>query len=356
MARENKRNRDERRYGKLDRLIDKIPGFTLDHLGTPLWKPSGEHANRIALQTLEELQEFLASSHLFVIDNVSAYYYGQTEKVEWDVERDFPNCRPPFDRMFLESKRPPVYMDHRGTQIFDASFPEAWGISLSCLPWASRPETTGSEDYDKLLGEYAKLDGIHSLIKADSCVVQEGIFVPLVGSFLLPIDVLGKPLARPQFLMNVEAGDDVEMSRAIAVNHGQQLHPALLAIAFMNCKNVSVDAVTPDARVNRERRNARLKPFLRYHTINIEPMKVVLKTEGAIESNGLEKALHICRGHFATYTGSMLGRKLDEPVTVWRPSHIRGSAKQGVVVADYKVSPPRTDASHTGTTVAFVPS
>jgi hypothetical protein len=117
--------------------------------------------------------------------------------------------------------------------------------------------------------------------------------------------------------------------------------PALLSVAFMNFK----DAATlvpgdPQVRVNRERKKAGLKPFVRYHTINIEPMKKVLRTDGNIESEGLKRALHLCRGHFATYTDNFMGRPLDKPMTVWRPAHVRGSLDEGIIVSDYNVKAP----------------
>lgn len=47
-----------------------------------------------------------------------------------------------------------------------------------------------------------------------------------------------------------------------------------------------------------------------------------------------------CRGHFSTYTED---RPLFGKVsgTFWVPSHVRGSAKQGVVVSDYNVKAPK---------------
>lgn len=119
------------------------------------------------------------------------------------------------------------------------------------------------------------------------------------------------------------------------------LFPALLALSFMNCKNVTMPVVEPDARINRERQRHGLNPFLRYHAINIEPMKQVLRTEGVVVEHGLKRALHICRGHFATYSA-------DKPLfghfsgTVWQPAHVRGHAKQGVVFSDYSLNSPTT--------------
>ena len=68
-------------------------------------------------------------------------------------------------------------------------------------------------------------------------------------------------------------------------------------------------------------------------------MKATLQSEGGASKNGLKKALHICRGHFATYTqdaplfGNFVG-------TVWKPQHVRGNAQHGAVVKDYRVLAP----------------
>jgi hypothetical protein len=112
----------------------------------------------------------------------------------------------------------------------------------------------------------------------------------------------------------------------------------------MNCKNVVVAPNEPDRHLNRERRKHGLKPFLRYHTINIEPMKRVLRTEGNIESVGLKRALHIVRGHFSTYTEEkpLFGKVAG---TFWIPSHVRGSTEEGIVVSNYQVNAPGQEST-----------
>lgn len=113
----------------------------------------------------------------------------------------------------------------------------------------------------------------------------------------------------------------------------------LLTVSFLHCKNVAmVDA--PPAGTRQQRRAAQRQGVreTQFKTLVIEPMKQVLRTEGGIEQHGLKKALHICRGHFATYTE-------DKPLfgkytgTFWRPAHVRGSADVGTVYKDYKVKP-----------------
>lgn len=124
-------------------------------------------------------------------------------------------------------------------------------------------------------------------------------------------------------------------------------YPALLTISFLHCKNVTllepppVSQVSPQrAKKSKKHRQTQAKPNgprLTYHILDIEPMKQVLKTEGHIEQNGLKKALHICRGHFANYEqGKGLFGKYHG--TYWIPQHVRGTAAQGIRLKDYRLT------------------
>lgn len=110
---------------------------------------------------------------------------------------------------------------------------------------------------------------------------------------------------------------------------------ALLAMSFSNCKNVTRKDVTESEGPSAKWIRRQKAPEIRYHVLDINPMKEVLRAEGNIEANGLKKALHICRGHFAHYPQGLFGR--GEPCTVYRPSHVRGHAEQGVVLKDYRI-------------------
>jgi len=116
--------------------------------------------------------------------------------------------------------------------------------------------------------------------------------------------------------------------------------PAMLAISFMHCKGVTK---TIDATANPDDKWLRRKllPQFKYHILEINPFKDVLRREGQSEQTGIKKALHICRGHFCTYTAEkpLFGHFVG---TVWKPSHVRGDIKAGAVVKDYSVSPPIT--------------
>lgn len=124
----------------------------------------------------------------------------------------------------------------------------------------------------------------------------------------------------------------------------------LLTFTFLNCKNVIV--TDNDGRhANRQERRAAERrgdpPLVTYKTLQIEPMKKVLATEGDIERNGLAKALHICRGHFAEYgpefgKGKLFGKYEGR---FYVPAHVRGNADQGVVHKRYNVKTPKEDAA-----------
>ena len=82
----------------------------------------------------------------------------------------------------------------------------------------------------------------------------------------------------------------------------QLLGPALLAISFMHCKNVDVRPINPPERLSKRHAHEHCRPLTRYHVLNVEPMRRALTSEGDAQTMGLRHAMHICRGHFKTYT------------------------------------------------------
>lgn len=114
------------------------------------------------------------------------------------------------------------------------------------------------------------------------------------------------------------------------------LRPIWFAISLIHCKNVEL-VDKPIKRHERRRAARKGLPLIQYKTLVIEPFKKQVRNEAAASGeNEIHRALHICRGHFATYTE-------DKPLfgkytgTYWRPMHVRGRADAGVVHKDYKV-------------------
>jgi len=70
-------------------------------------------------------------------------------------------------------------------------------------------------------------------------------------------------------------------------------------------------------------------------------MRTILRKEGQVETQGLEKALHICRGHFKDYrTEGLFGKHKG---MYWLSDHVRGHPRQGLVLKDYNVSTPKNE-------------
>jgi hypothetical protein len=95
---------------------------------------------------------------------------------------------------------------------------------------------------------------------------------------------------------------------------------ALLTLSFLHCKNVVVRPLDQTMLCH-----PTIKQQLDYHTLDIAPMRQILKTEGQERNTGTKRAMHICRGHFAHYEN---GRGLFGKYkgTFWIPQHIRGQA------------------------------
>ena len=112
---------------------------------------------------------------------------------------------------------------------------------------------------------------------------------------------------------------------------------ALTAVCFAHCKGTTIEEHQPTRQVKRTAQRTG-KPVFSFHTIDIHPSTTILKSEGHVSENGLARALHICRGHFAHYTTEhpLFGKYTG---TFYKPMHVRGSAKQGIAVKDYRIHP-----------------
>lgn len=143
-------------------------------------------------------------------------------------------------------------------------------------------------------------------------------------------------ILRPIAITPETAEDDMEGGMKAAA---MLFHPILLAIGFTHCKNVaSVEGDLPPAKVRAKQEKKVGHGLTKFYTLEIDPMKRTLASEGSVGQNGLRRALHICRGHFAHYTEDkpLFGRVVG---TVWRSAHVRGSADVGQVGKDYRIKP-----------------
>lgn len=126
---------------------------------------------------------------------------------------------------------------------------------------------------------------------------------------------------------------------------GWWCHPALTAVAFMNCKNVvRLDVTNNEGPTAKWCRRQRV-PELKYHALQIDPNLGTKLRPGGRKTEGDRsgKALHICRGHFAHYIDDGVSQGLfgrHQFGTFWIPSHTRGSKEHGKIVSSYNVKAP----------------
>lgn len=158
-------------------------------------------------------------------------------------------------------------------------------------------------------------------------------------SMIVPVQFLLKYDLQSGVLLHVGEWTPVEGEhRAATLDLATQATlQSVTAFMFSHCKNVELVERLPKRHEQREAKR-RGEPILKYHEIVIDPGRTTQVAVGAgnPHQDKPSRALHIARGHFATYTE-------DKPLfgkytgTYWRPAHVRGSAELGAIKSTYKV-------------------
>lgn len=271
-------------------------------------------------------------------------YYEEHEGKPWGIREMF-GLRPPFGTCWLECSNACV-------KPLAGALPARSGVLIHCS------DSMTSEEASRMPWNWGWL----SEERPEKVLIVSGIvyqhyragvldgrshpeFFQQVGACFLLIAEDGRPLTGlvtpPPKVRDAEVPARMKaqiegMADTYVLAMASEIFPALLAIQFCNCKNIKLASHAPEPKQSKAHEKRGGKPLLRYHTIEIEPLKQVLRTEGDVEKNGLRKALHIVRGHFANYTPEkpLFGRVTGK---FWIPAHVRGDASEGIVAKDYRV-------------------
>jgi hypothetical protein len=225
---------------------------------------------------------------------------------------------PPYERSFVEFQRQP---NKREIDL------NSWGVLID----ADRVDIDSGPEWivmAQLVWEFRK-----------------GEPVGPVATWWIPLDEHGRPIWGEAGLGAMfpqrtvwEGGSPVDEELAdptveFAASH---LGPALFAISLMHCKNVDVKLVDPPERLSRKHERRHGRPLISYYVLDIKPMRRILDSEGDAQTKGLAHALHICRGHFKTYTedAPLFGKQVG---TYWWAAQARGKAEEGVIEKDYRI-------------------
>lgn len=234
---------------------------------------------------------------------------------------------PPFPSMFIEFGGVPNRLNLR-----------SWGCRLATVVGPGiehRPRTADIPEEARwvvnasVMGEWEKNNPVY--------IALATFFVDEVGT------LMRGPLPNTRQL-GITLGADDRLQERLEPEHymfyssrvSELLYAALLGVSFMHCKNVTLDEFEPTGKLSRafERRHGR--PLTRHWTLDIEPMKTVLARDGDIERRGLRHAVHICRGHFKSFTSEApLFGKLTG--TYWWMDHVRGDSDLGMIDKDYRI-------------------
>lgn len=303
------------------------------------------------------LEDEIRQAIILKIQNVSDYYTHGTPQEHWDLT-DFPNVAPPWPIFWME-----------------------WRRSQTLI--TTSPPQSVFEDRDV---EIEKLDSGYYRVRSKVPLAASGVLViateanpsfrelipslrwQLFGWFFMPeiavegqatffVDTNGqllriatksteaKAIAKELQWRPDDATDPEGVFLPAYINDLNRPHviwqcfsEVFLALSFCHCRNVKVEAETMPAALQKKRVRADKIPVEKFYTIQIEPVKKVLATEGRISEVGLKRALHICRGHFVDYTeGKGLFGK--HHGVYWMPQHLRGDARAGIIRKDYEVKP-----------------
>ena len=257
------------------------------------------------------LMEEVGGATVVSAEEVQDYWLTLPERLNILAEVKAP-VAPPFDRTFVEVQRRP---DPR------MGF-ESWGVLFQDM---------GRKDNDtwgvaaSLVAEWTKHEPIGPVVSAVFRLQPDG-FLASDG----PDHFEAAPISHR--LAQIPEDTDSEFIHMF----NPYLGAALFAVSLMHCKNVTLHPVDPPDRLSRKHERKHGLPLTRYHVLDIAPMRQILDGEGEAQTKGLPHALHICRGHFKTFTeqAPLFGRHVG---TYWWPSYVRGSAEGAVVEKDYRV-------------------
>jgi len=223
---------------------------------------------------------------------------------------------PPFEWCWIECRSPNRFAVH------------SWGVLIEGVEVSS-----GDAQYGERWVLKATL--VFETVKGDPWGPVADYVIPVLpDGHLLPSDdeVRGTVFGRASPCV----GEEVESTTWTDELPGY-LFSALLSISFMHCKNVDIVDNDPPPKLSRRHLRKHGRPLTTFKTLNIDPMRQVLDRDGRARETGLRSAVHICRGHFKTFSpDAPLFGKLTG--TYWWADHVRGDAAVGAVEKDYRIN------------------
>lgn len=262
------------------------------------------------------LREEARTAHCIEIDNVAEWFFLSSQDV-WDPVRDIPNLAPPFPVVWMEYGRPAHFVSKAGEashQQLNVGFPRRIG----CLARAF--DSADGWTYMFILflqpneGKDIKVVLTYKVGHDGSVIPQDNTRVPML-------------VVPPTDRVNLDQQKCADATACVF------RWPFLLAITFMHCKNASLERApkldTPKPQLKQG------VPHTRFSRIIVAPFRADARKASGEEGVSVQKALHICRGHFKDYRKSGLFGKI--PGIFWWDQHARGNADCGIVKSTHVI-------------------
>lgn len=335
----------------MSRLADR---FFTEWLALPAWRHDAADDAAVRREGIA-IQDAIKEATVIEISNVADYFYVASGREHWGFD-DFPNIAPPFYAMWFEFVAP------KGSE-----FSLAWsqtqpinqaGVLILADTISNIRSRVTTEQYGRIFKKHEWIGQEHWLCAASVFTRQKGedvknVIIGPTHVFTYGVTKLGRLTGKPGINTFGVTAEEKELESWSADRSQGIFFCALLALSFIHCKGVTFrreDAGRERlsklevAQLRRRLKRGEIesyekhRPTLAFRTLEIEPLKRILREAGAeTEGVGLKKALHIVRGHFKTYTEQrpLLGRHVG---TFFFDSHIRGDRESGTVQKQYSVN------------------
>ncbi len=276
------------------------------------WLPLGPQKYLASLLATEQWRERMMDGVRecvpFVISNVAAYFYQGTPQEEWDIFADFPKTAPPFRWTWFEWNMPSTVN----------SLGSVEHLKLNSITRRAGAIVTWDKAEDdavlRLQPEAAYRMNIVPFIEGP---YERRPFVMATCAFGL--NALYDPIPARQgkneliYAFNGMDRNHLNGNSQDAIDLGTQscvtMYPALLALSMLNCRNVTVKTVSPNAALIHKHRKRGHAPPAPYNIIEIQPMVTQIRKETGL-SGYSRRAASIVRGHFKDYRngGGLFGK------------------------------------------------
>jgi len=313
------------------------------------------------------LENLLQQAVIVRAQNIADYLYGATGQETWERREHFPCVAPPWKLSWMEWRHP-RYSNSEGKIVDRGASPDV-GVLLGAVDLEAMkvrnivPDAQGRIEstvrWMLAMDFYADLgirnrDGIEEVELGTTCyfIDTNGVLIESQDRALEQMAAeftgqealdYGQPFARNSYITPFTPagifGTDPDIMQAINLTVRALETVVFLAWSFCHCKNVRIERTDIPKEVIKKRKKSGKVVVPRFTTIKIDAMEKVLKQMGSHKSGGgLQRALHIARGHFKTYTADapLLGKHVG---TWYWPMIAKGSKKHGEVIKDYDVGP-----------------